>query len=53
MAELREKPALSRELENLRVLVPAPCQEDVVFLIDEDAVLGFRPLEALPGAAPR
>src|SRR5438093_7138205 len=52
MTELRQELALCCEFENLRVLVTISRQPDVVFRIDEDAVLDRRPLIALAGAAP-
>src|SRR5439155_874595 len=52
MTELRQELTLCCEFENLRVLVTISRQPDVVFRIDEDAVLDRRPLIALAGAAP-
>jgi hypothetical protein len=50
MADLQQELALPRELQDVRVLVAARAQPDVVLVVDVDAVLELRPFVA--GAGP-
>src|SRR5439155_27387612 len=53
MADLQQELAVARELQDLRVLVAAAAEPDIVAAIDVDSVFELRPLVAGPRAAPR
>ena len=53
MPDLHQELAVARELQDLRVLVAAAAEPDVVLIVHVDAVLELRPLVAGARAAPR
>jgi hypothetical protein len=52
-ADLEQKPPAARELQDLRVLLAAAAEPDVVLVIDVDPVLEIGPLVPVIGTAPR
>ena len=52
-AELLEEFAVLSELQHLTVVAPVAADPDVPFVVDGNAVVRLRPLEALARAAPR
>ncbi len=52
-ADLHHELPLARELQNVRVFLPAAAQPDMVCVVDVDAMLEVGPLVALARTAPR
>ena len=53
MPDLHEELSLIRKLQDLVVLFRVPAEPHVIFRVDEDPMLGGKPLVALPWTAPR
>src|SRR5262245_51685886 len=53
LADLHQKLALSRELQDLMIFLAVACRPDVADAVHEHAVLALRPVIALAGPAPR
>jgi hypothetical protein len=51
-ADLHQKPARRRELQDVRVGVAAGAEPHLIAAVDEDAVFELRPLVVAPGTAP-
>src|SRR5262249_43157304 len=52
-ADLHQELALLGELQDLRIALAVAADPDVALVVHVDAVIGFRPLVALAGTAPR